>query len=312
VVYVDGPIVPGAPQPGLFGSDGIAFSTPIRRALDEVARDETFKAVVLRVSSPGGSAVASEIILNATKRAKAQKPFVVSMGDVAGSGGYYVACGADTIFAGRSTMTGSIGVVGGKLSTGRMWNKLGVNWKPIQRGANAGILSASEPFTDAQREQLHAWMQEIYEVFKGHVRAARGARLKKDIEELAGGRVYTGNQALELGLIDRIGGLDDAIQFVAKQAKIDEFEVQVMPRPKSFMEIVFADLKEPDSDSKYLEIAQSDPVLQPARSLMAAVLPILAQLEPRRAQATAAAFWQLAMLGDERALLVMPQILIGM
>ena len=127
VVYVDGPIVTGEPTPSPFGDEGIAYSTPIRKALDEVADDESVKAVVLRVSSPGGSATASEIILNATRRVKVKKPFAVSMGDVAGSGGYYVACGADTVFAGRSTITGSIGVVGGKLATTEMWERLGVH-----------------------------------------------------------------------------------------------------------------------------------------------------------------------------------------
>ena len=113
IVYVEGPIVEGSPDasPLSFGG-GVAASTPIRRALDKAAADDTIKAVVLRVNSPGGSATASEIILDATKRVKAKKPLVVSMGDVAGSGGYYVACGADTIFADQATITGSIGVVG--------------------------------------------------------------------------------------------------------------------------------------------------------------------------------------------------------
>src|SRR5207302_10636306 len=111
-----------------------AYSSDVRKALDEAARDDSIKAVVLRVDSPGGSAVASEIILDATKRVKAKKPFVVSMGDVAGSGGYYVACAADTIFADQSTITGSIGVVSGKFMTNDMWNKAGINFTPYQRG----------------------------------------------------------------------------------------------------------------------------------------------------------------------------------
>ena len=104
-------------------------SSKIRKALDEAARDDSIKAVVLRVNSPGGSAVASEIILDATRRVKAKKPFVVSMGDVAGSGGYYVACASDIIFADESTITGSIGVVAGKLATTEMWDKVGVTFK---------------------------------------------------------------------------------------------------------------------------------------------------------------------------------------
>ncbi len=119
IVYVDGPIMLGSGTASLFGGTQGAFSSDLRKALDKAAADDTIKAVVLRVNSPGGSAIASEIILDATKRVKAKKPFVVSMGDVAGSGGYYVACASDVIFADESTITGSIGVVGGKLATTR-------------------------------------------------------------------------------------------------------------------------------------------------------------------------------------------------
>ena len=160
---------------------------------------------MLRVNSPGGSAVASEIILNATKRVKAKKPLVVSMGNVAGSGGYYVSMGADTIFADATTITASIGVVGGKVATTDMWNKIGVTWDSSRRGANAGLLSSDAVFSPAERKKMQGWMNDIYGVFKGHVVAARGAKLKKPIDELAAGRVFTGQQALELGLIDKIG-----------------------------------------------------------------------------------------------------------
>ena len=174
IVYVEGPIVPGSPQPSPFGTQGIAYSDPIRRALDKAAEDEAVKAVVLRVNSPGGSAVASEIILAATRRVAAKKPFVVSMGDVAGSGGYYVACGTDTIFADAATITASIGVVAGKLTTHDMWDSLGIHWHPVQRGRNADMMSAAEIFTAAQRETLQSWMDEVYEDFKGACRP--GAR----------------------------------------------------------------------------------------------------------------------------------------
>ena len=167
---------------------------------------------MLRVDSPGGSALASEIILDATRRVKAKKPFIVSMGNVAGSGGYYVACGADTIFADEATITGSIGVVGGKLATSGLYDKLGVTFKAYRRGQNAGMLASGDAFTPGERLKMRSWMDEIYGVFKGHVTAIRGNRLKKPIDDLAGGRVYTGKQALELGLVDRIGTLHDADQ----------------------------------------------------------------------------------------------------
>ena len=127
----------GAADDGLMGSQ-MAASTDISRALDEAAADDSVKAVVLRIDSPGGSATASEIILHATERVKAKKPLIVSMGNVAGSGGYYVSCGADTVFADDATLTASIGVVGGKLVTTDMWNKIGVTWKAYRTAPMPG------------------------------------------------------------------------------------------------------------------------------------------------------------------------------
>ena len=129
------------------------------------------------------------------------------MGNVAGSGGYYVSMGADTIFADATTITASIGVLGGKFATTEMWNKIGITWDGSHRGANAGLLSSDAVFSDAERKKMQDWMNNVYGVFKGHVVAARGARLKKPIDELAAGRVFTGRQALDLGLVDKIGRL---------------------------------------------------------------------------------------------------------
>ena len=236
IVYVDGAISLGAGESSPFGAVSGAYSSNIRKALDEAARTDSIKAVVLRVDSPGGSAVASDIILDATKRVKAKKPFVVSMGDVAGSGGYYVACGSDTIFADKATITGSIGVVSGKFVTNPMWKKIGITFHAYQRGANAGVLSSAQPFSSEERQRMQGWMDDIYGVFKQHVKDIRGNRLKKPIDELAGGRVYTGEQALALGLVDKIGTLEDAIKYVAAEAKLNDYDVRVVPEPKNFIE----------------------------------------------------------------------------
>ena len=312
IVHVDGPIVPGAPEPSPFGTDRIAYSTPIRKALDKVAEDDSVKAVVLRVSSPGGSAVASEIILNATRRVKAKKPLVVSMGDVAASGGYYVACGADTIFADGVTITGSIGVVAGKLATTGMWTKLGVTWKPIKRGANSGIFSSQAVFSKDEREKVQAWMDEIYGVFKGHVEAIRGDRLKKPLDEIAGGRVYTGRQALELGLVDRIGGLDDAVGYAAEQAGLKDYAVQVVPRPKNFMEMLFRDLADGDDDEDpgTIRLAAGRSSSRSLNGLLGAALPLLDKIEPARARAVRTALRQLELLNREQVLLMMPPLVL--
>ena len=205
IVYVEGAIMPGYGQASPFGSAGGAFSGDIRKALETAASDKTVKAVVLRIDSPGGSAEASETILNATRQVRARKPFIVSMGDTAASGGYYVACAADTIFADEITVTASIGVVGGKLVTADLWDRLGVNWVGYKRGANADIFNSDRPFDGPQRDAIERYMQTVYDVFKGHVTDSRGDKLTKPLDEIAGGRVYTGKQALDLGLVDRIG-----------------------------------------------------------------------------------------------------------
>ncbi len=275
IVYVEGPITLGSQAASMF-QDAVAASTRIRKALDEAAADNSIKAVVLRVDSPGGSALASEIILDATRRVKAKKPFTVSMGNVAGSGGYYVACGADMIFADDATITGSIGVVGGKLATGGLYDKLGVTFKSYRRGQNSGMLASGDVFSPGERLKMRSWMDEIYGVFKGHVTAIRGNRLKKPIDDIAGGRVYTGKQALELGLVDQLGTLHDAVKHVAALAKVTDFDVRVIPKPKTFLEQLLEDGGDHDS-RKGLDVSHKPTLLELAR-------PYLRSLDPTRAE----------------------------
>ncbi len=310
IVYVEGPIMLGKAEASPFGGSEGAFSEPIRKALDEVARDEKVKAVVLRVDSPGGSAIASEIILNATSRVKEKKPLIVSMGNVAGSGGYYVACGSETVFADTATITGSIGVVSGKLATSEMWDQWGINFSANARGKKAGILSSGTKFTEDERQQMQAWMDEIYGVFKGHVLKVRGDRLKKPIDELAGGRVFTGQQALELGLVDRIGTLSDAIAFAANSAKVTDYDVRSLPKPTNFLETILEDLNGQKKDDPYLMTPTvSRGGLQ--GSAIDLLLPILKDLDPARARLVRQAFAQLQVIQTERVSLTMPLFHIG-
>ena len=234
---------------------------------------------------------------------KAKKPFTVSMGDVAGSGGYYVACGADTIFADAATITGSIGVVSGKLATGGLYDKLGVTFKSYRRGQNAGMLASGETFTPGERLKMRTWMDEIYGVFKGHVTAIRGNRLKKPIDDLAGGRVYTGKQALELGLVDRLGTLHDAIAFVAEQAKITDYDVRVIPKPKSFLEQLLEDGAD-NEPRKGLDVVHRPTLLDLAQ-------PFLRSLDPSRAGLVRTALGRLELIHREGAVLMMPELGLG-
>jgi protease-4 len=307
VVYVDGLILLGKSESSpLDGSSGAAMSTDITQALDAAARDDSIKAVVLRIDSQGGSAVASDIILEATRRLKATKPFVVSMGNIAGSGGYYVACAADTIFADESTLTGSIGVLGGKFVTTRMWNSIGVTWKSYQRGASAGLLSTDSAFSDAERKRMQAWLDDIYGVFKKHVTDVRGDRLKKPIDDLAGGRVYTGRQALELGLVDRIGTLSDSIAYVADQAKLKDYDVRTVPEPKNIFELLMEQTgggggDDPQHLATGPTVARSDR----AERLLKLAAPYLKELDPQHARAVIAALRQLALVQSDGAAMVM-------
>ena len=307
IVYVDGMIMTGSGRASMFGGSA-AHSSDIRKALDKAARDDSIKAVVLRVDSPGGSAVASEIILDASKRVKAKKPLVVSMGNVAGSGGYYVSLGSDTIFADQTTITASIGVIGGKFVTTEMWDKVGITFKTYERGKTAGILAGDNPWTAEERKKIEGWMEDVYGVFKQHVVDSRGKKLKKPIDDLAGGRVYTGKQALELGLVDKIGTLQDAIAFVAKEAKLpDDYDVRVVPQPKNFIELLMEQGKGGGEDENHWVAA---PAFANQASLVDLAMPHLQHLDPTRVAAIKSALLQLQLLGAENVIMTMPQVLV--
>jgi protease-4 len=308
VVYVEGAIVPGFAEPNPFGGGSGAYSGDIRKALDEAADDPKIKAVVLRVDSPGGSALASEIILEATKRVMEKKPLIVSMGNLAASGGYYVSCAADTIFADETTITASIGVVGGKLITTGMWDKLGVNWVPYQRGANADLMSSSNKFDESQRKHIHDWMDEIYGVFKGHVTKHRGDKLTKSIDELAGGRVFTGKQGLEYGLVDKLGGLSDAVEHAARLAKLGDYDVRVVPEPKNFMDVLFKEMtgegeRPTDLTFKTALAAIGAPS---SASIFDTLLPALNKLDPLRVSALLQGLKRLELIHREGVVVMMP------
>ena len=300
VVYLEGTIMPGSGGASPFGGSVGAFSEDLRKTLDQAAEDESIKAVVLRVNSPGGSAVASEIILNATARVAEKKPLVISMGDVAGSGGYYVTCASDTIFVSPSTITGSIGVVSGKFSTTRMWNDLGIHWSPVQRGRNAALLSSAGVFSESEKAAMQGYMDEVYEVFRGHVTRARGERLKKPIDELAGGRVFTGEQAIELGLADKIGGLHDAVAYAARSADIaDDYQWHILPRQKNLFELMMEDLGGGRKDLPHLAVPLD-------HAAMAQIAALLKTVDPQRARLLLTAFSQMSILHNERVSLTMP------
>jgi len=305
IVYVEGAILPGYKQPTLFGVYDAACSGDIRKALEDAAQDDSVKAVVMRVDSPGGSAQASDVILNAARLVKARKPLIVSMGNVAGSGGYYISCGADAIFADAATITASIGVVGGKLVTTNLWNKLGVNWVSHKRGANADLLSSARAFDDAQRKVIQDYMQQVYDVFKGHVTQGRGSKLRKSIDEIAGGRVYTGRQALDLGLVDQIGGLQQAVEYAAARVSLQDYEIRVVPEPKDFLTQLMEDISGEGERPTDIRLSSVSSLLV-GQPTLAPLLDLLQKTEPQRARALLQALQRIELIRQESVILMMP------
>lgn len=229
LVYAEGVITGGeGGSDGLFAEGGIG-SERIRRAMRMAERDENIKAIVIRIDSPGGSALASEAMYQAVRRMAEKKPVIISVGNMAASGGYYLACAGDTIIADPSAIVGSIGVVGGKLVLEGLYEKLGLSTATFSRGANADIYSSTEPWSDEQRELIRKWMTSTYELFTERVMESRGRKIT-DIDAVARGRIFLARDARKLGMIDRLGGIEDAITLAAKRAELgEEYEVIVIP-----------------------------------------------------------------------------------
>ena len=235
VVHVTGEIREGKSTDDVL-MGGAAGSETVMKAIRDAAKDEQVAAIVLRIDSPGGSALASDLIWREAERAK--KPVVASLSDIAASGGYYIAAAADRIVAAPGTLTGSIGVVGGKVAVGDALGKVGVHTDVVSKGKNAGWLSMQEPFTPGEREAFLGTMKEVYRLFTSKVAAGRKLE-QATVEKLAEGRVFTGRQAKENGLVDRLGTLDDAIDEAKKLAGIDagdEVDRLLLPEPRGLFD----------------------------------------------------------------------------
>jgi protease-4 len=220
VVVVDGVITGGESNPPGFFSGGNTGSRSVVESLDTARKVGAIKAVVLRVDSPGGSAFASDEIWRAVKKLRdAHKPVIVSMGGVAASGGYYVSAGADRILVEPSTITGSIGVFGGKFSAGKLFDKVGITSESFTRGRNAGMYALSRPMDPVEYAALDRLIGETYRQFKERVAEGRSLAPEK-VEELARGRVWSGKAAVERQLADETGGFYDAVEAARKAAGI--------------------------------------------------------------------------------------------
>ncbi len=235
LVYAVGDIVSGESQSSPLGG-GIVGSDTVIRGLRQAVEDDSVKAVVLRVDSPGGSGTASDAIWREIGIARRRKPVVASMGDYAASGGYYISMNADAVVAQPGTITGSIGVFSGKFSLRGLFEKLGISEDVVQRGRYARLFSSSDPWDDAERQRVRALNVAFYDTFV--TKASEGRKRKKDeIEAVAQGRVWTGQEALARGLVDRLGGLDAALALARERARLGPAaEVVILPERKGFFE----------------------------------------------------------------------------
>lgn len=250
------------------GSDTVAGA--IRAAVE----DKDVKAILFRVDSPGGSYVASDTIWREVVRARqAGKPVIVSMGNLAGSGGYFVAMAADKIVAEPGTITASIGVLGGKMLTSGLWDKVGLSWDEVHQGENATMFTGTEDYTPAEWARFQAWLDRVYLDFTSKV--ADGRKLSKDkVLEIAKGRIWSGQDAKNLGLVDDLGGYDTALKLAKRAAGIpadEEVRIVVYPRPKGFLERVM-DWRSPDNSEK-------EAVAQTLAHILELVQPVARQLE---------------------------------
>ena len=238
VIYASGEIGSGSSQNSPSGDQSIGSDT-VAKALNDAAADKSIKAIVLRVDSPGGSGLASDIIWHAVDAANHTKPVVVSMSDVAASGGYYISASAAKIIAQPSTITGSIGVVAGKPVMRGFYDWLGISNEYVLRGKNAGMFRETEKFSDDERAKFEEWIKTTY--YQDFVPKVAKGRNKdaQYIDSVAQGRVWTGGQARERGLVDDFGGLDKAIEVAKNLAKIPAdkgVERVILPYPTTFLQ----------------------------------------------------------------------------
>ena len=230
-----GPIVSGGGGDSMFGGMEVIDDLELADALSQASRDPSVKAIVLRIDSPGGSALASDNLYEAVRAAAKRKPVIASMGDVAASGGYYLAAAATEVLASESTLTGSIGVVGGKIVFGEGLGKIGVRTSTVESGKRASISSPFAPFTDEERALVTAQMQEAYDLFVDRVAEGRSLPREK-VLAAAEGRVWTGRQALGMKLVDKLGTLEAAIDRARELSGAKGAPAELYPAPKSFME----------------------------------------------------------------------------
>ena len=244
VIYANGQIIDGE------GDDETIGSITLSKAIREARENKKVKAIVMRVNSPGGSALASEVIRREVELAKAEKPFIISMGSYAASGGYWISTEGDYIFADPTTLTGSIGVFGTVPNAKKFLNEtIGLTFDVVKTNKNADFGTITEPLTDYQKEMLQKHVSNTYHDFTALVARTRGLR-QSYVDSIGQGRVWAGTDALELGLVDELGGLDKAIEYAANKANLTDYSIKDYPKQLDMMEMLLqGNIQEPYTKS---------------------------------------------------------------
>lgn len=279
LIYGSGLIQRSASSTNPLTEANVMAANEISRAFRAAVRDAAVRAIIFRIDSPGGSVVASEAIWREVAFARERgKPVIVSMGDVAGSGGYYVAAAADKIVAEPATLTGSIGVLAGKLVVSDLFRKLGLSTDSAQIGANAAMYSSTSDFSARAHSRLEAFLDETYRGFKDHVASGRHMT-QEEVEEVAKGRVWSGEDAKARGLVDELGGNAVALRLAKEAAKLAPdaaVKLTVFPREREAFEVIFDRLfgEERDDDERGVSsgsiersLRAAEPLLQPLQTL---------------------------------------------
>jgi protease-4 len=281
LIYGTGLITEGGDAAGGLAGSNEMSAREISRAFRQAAANKDVRAILFRISSPGGSAVASETIWRSVAQARESgKPVIVSMGDTAASGGYYVAAPADKIVAQPATLTGSIGVLAGKFVLGGLLQKFGVTAEAAQRGANAAMYSQFEDFSPAARRRLDAFLDRIYGGFKDRVASGRHMTAEQ-VEAVAKGRVWTGEQAKANGLVDALGGYDVALRLAKEAAKIPAdkpFKLVVFPRARSTVERIYDRLADTENSEAAAPSTAQNAAARLAGLVSAMLMPALGEI----------------------------------
>jgi len=237
VIYANGPIMPQVASNSPLSNQETITTDFFEEQLSDIKEDDNIKALVVRVNSPGGASSTSDLIWRMLKETKKDIPVVVSMGDVAASGGYYISMAADSIVAEPTTITGSIGVFATKFNAQKLFNdKLGLTFDEVKTHKHADWLTQNREFTSAEQKAFQEYVDNFYRTFIGKVAESRGMSVEA-VDEIAQGRVWTGAAAMEQGLVDVMGGLDKALEIASQKATITDYKIETYPKPKSFYEL---------------------------------------------------------------------------